>query len=83
MFEHLYADLPKPGESRELFPRPAHERVIERLAAEWAAESKAMAAAALRDINARLDVILVFAKRSAAQRRRFARYKKIHEGETQ
>lgn len=66
----------------DLFPPPAHEMLIERRAAEFQAEIKAMAELARREINERFDRILAFHHRSAAQKRRFYRYRLLTGGRT-
>lgn len=70
MFEHLY---PQPGQ-QPLFPPDPVDALIERLAAEALAEAHALRLRAEEEIQRRL----AFHRRSAAQRRRFARYRALH-----
>jgi hypothetical protein len=57
----------------DLFPVPAHYGLVDRMAEEIQAECTAMARAAIEEINRRH----AFYRRSAAQRRRFERYRKL------
>jgi hypothetical protein len=64
-------------EQWDLFPRPAHEVVIDRLAAQALVESRERAEKHRRAIDEMCAAFIAFNRRSEAQRRRFERYRKL------
>lgn len=78
MFETIHAG--EPDAPPILTTRtPAHEEVIERLAAEWTADTKRLADQARAHIKQRFDGIQHHYNRSIAQRRRFLVARQLRE----
>lgn len=60
-----------------MFPPSAHEVLVDRLADQALAESRERADKHRRAINDMCDAFIAFNHRSAAQRRRFERYRTL------